>query len=250
MFRLLMLVVILNCSSLQAQAGGLLVPAYFDPETDQTDWNRLIYAAPQVSLMVIMNPNSGPGSSMDIFYRNNVRALQSAGGKVLGYVHTSNGRRPLVQVEREIAKYMAWYEVDGIFVDEMASNATPGTLGYYTKLAKFVRNYGSTKRIMANPGTSFSLKFITQNTADIFVDDEDVMANVMSTPQASWVVRWPATRFAEISIASHSDGEQAMWLLSHHHVGWVYATTLKLNPDPYASLPADFEMEVASVSVY
>ena len=250
MFRLLMLVMLVSCCSFQARAGGLLVPAYFDPETDQTDWSRLIYAAPEVSLQVIINPNSGPGSGMNIYYRNNVRALQSAGAKVLGYVHTSYGKRPLIQVEGEIAKYMAWYGADGIFVDEMASNATASTLGYYTQLAKFIRNYGSTKLIMANPGTSFSLKFLTQNTADVYIDNEDLMVNVMTTPQASWVLRWPATRFAEISIASHHDGEQALWILSQRHVGWVYATTLSLNPDPYASLPADFELEVASVSVY
>jgi hypothetical protein len=225
---------------------GLIVPAYFYPGTNQTDWNQLASAATQVPLMAIMNPNSGPGSGPDPFYISAITTLDASGGSTLGYVHTSYGYRKLADVKRDIANYFNWYPVDGIFLDEMATTATKANLKYYTAIKNYIRTLYPAAIIVANPGTSFDQAFAKAGVADVFVDEEDTQANVNATPQAAWEQSYPATMFAEIAVQSSGDA-QGVTSLSSRHLGWVYSTTLPLNPNPYAALPSDFSQEVAAL---
>jgi hypothetical protein len=240
---------LLLCSPARAQTlppVGLLIPAYFDPSTDATDWNRMASAATQVPLIAVMNPNSGPGTAPDASYTAALTALKGSGGRVVGYVHTSYGYRKLADVKREIANYFNWYPVDGIFLDEMATNATKANLKYYTAIKNYIRTLYPAAIIVANPGTSFDTAFAQAQVADIFVDEEDTQSNVNATPQAAWTQSYPASLFAEIAVQASSDGQEVT-ALSSRHLAWVYATTLPLDPNPYASLPADFEQEVAAL---
>lgn len=186
---------------------GLLVPAYFDPSADSADWNRMCSAATQVPLIAVMNPDNGPGQQMDV---NDLSAninLDLCGGSTIGYVHTRYGKRPLAQVKRDVRRYFDWYQPDGIFIDEMPSTATPSK----------------------------------------FVDEEDASVNANSTPQAAWTQSYPASLFAEIAIASPSDGQETT-LLAGRHLAWVYSTTRgAANSDLYAALPPDFNQEVAAL---
>src|SRR5829696_6590684 len=101
-------------------ALGFLVPAYFYPSgAGNTFWEALNAAAPRVPLTAILNPNSGPGSSSDSNYRRVTTALRNAGGRAIGYVHTSYTARPIGDVKTEVDQYLSFYSVDGFFVDEM-----------------------------------------------------------------------------------------------------------------------------------
>src|ERR1700744_1639293 len=81
---------------------GLMVPAYFSPMTGGY-WSELNTAARQVPLIVIMNPDSGPGTARNETYVHALAQLHQAGGKTIGYIHTSYGERPLAEVEKEMA---------------------------------------------------------------------------------------------------------------------------------------------------
>jgi len=225
---------------------GLIVPAYFDPGTDATDWNRMASAATQVPLIAVMNPNSGPGTGPDASYTAAINTLDGSGGSTLGYVYTSYGYRKLAAVEHDIANYLNWYPVDGIFLDEMATSATKANLKYYTAIKTYIRSLYPAAIIVANPGTSFDQAFAQNRVADVFVDEEDTQANVNATPQASWEASYPAGMFAEIAVQSSGDAQEVT-TLSNRNLAWVYSTTLPLNPNSYASLPADFEQEVAAL---
>lgn len=103
---------------------GILIPAYFYPswwDPGVNLWDDLAAAASQVPLIAIMNPNSGPGGGSNADYTREVDALRLAGGRVIGYVHTSYGARPVDEVLSEVDAYYAWYNVDGIYFDEAAS---------------------------------------------------------------------------------------------------------------------------------
>lgn len=225
---------------------GLLIPAYFDPGTDATDWNRMAGAATQVPLIAVMNPNSGPGKSLDSNYLAAVTALNAAGGRTIGYVHTSYGYRSLGAVEKDVAKYFSWYPVDGIFIDEMASVATSRNLKYYKALTAYIRSLAPSALIVANPGTAFDQAFSTAGVANVYIDCEDTEANVDATAQTGWELTQPATAFAEVAVQSGNDAQEATFLAGRH-LGWLYTTTLALSPDPYAALPSDFEQEVAAL---
>jgi hypothetical protein len=223
------------------------VPAYFDPSADQADWNTLITAAAQVPLIAVMNPNSGPGGAADPSYASTIIELNNAGGQVIGYVHTSYGGRLLSDVEQEVASYVSWYAVKGIFIDEMASSATTANLDYYEQLASYIRTQLPGATIVANPGGAFDQAFADHQTADIYIDLEDTQANVHAATQAAWEAGFPASTFAEISIETTGDSAETAWLVANRRLGWLYTTTLPLNPNPYATLPADFTASLSSL---
>lgn len=225
---------------------GIMVPAYFDPTADSADWQTLTNAAAQIPLIAIMNPNSGPGTSADPAYVNAINAFDGNGGSTLGYVYTNYGNRSLSAVEKDIKTYFNWYPIDGIFLDEMATNATSAHLKYYIAIKNYIRNLYPSAIIAANPGTAFDQAFATNKTADIYVDEEDIASNVNATPQAAWEASYPPGTFAEMAVQA-ADDAQEVTTLAPRNIGWVYSTTLPLNPNPYANLPSDFANEVNAV---
>ncbi|WP_323120531.1 spherulation-specific family 4 protein [Burkholderia alba] len=91
------------CACGIARAADLVVPAYCYPSGAGATASRTFAAnAPSVRLTAILNPDSGPGSAADPAYTAAVAALRAAGGKVIAYVHTSYGQRPLSAVTRGI----------------------------------------------------------------------------------------------------------------------------------------------------
>ncbi len=81
-----------------AQTQRMAVPSYFYPGAA---WTQMEAAAPTVGLAII-NPNSGPGTSSNADYVKQVREAKAHGLKVIGYVHTSYGKRPFAEVKAEI----------------------------------------------------------------------------------------------------------------------------------------------------
>src|ERR1700687_4605795 len=81
----------LECRTMpSAMAGNMnvLVPAYIYP-TPGGAWDQMAVAASKVSITAILTPDSGPGSGVDSNYVAAVNKLKAAGGRVIGYVHTS-----------------------------------------------------------------------------------------------------------------------------------------------------------------
>jgi hypothetical protein len=100
-----------------------MVPAYAYPTAGGV-WDKLATAAKVVHVEAILNPNNGPGSARDSNYAAAVNHLRAAGGAVIGYVPTDYAKVPLAKVEAEIKDYHLWYHIDGIFIDEMTSDAS------------------------------------------------------------------------------------------------------------------------------
>jgi hypothetical protein len=88
----------------------LLVPAYFYPAGSGSDsWQALDDAAARVGVTAIVNVNSGPGDTLDPNYLAVVESLRAAGGRVLGYVHTSWGGRDSAVEQADVDAYLARY---------------------------------------------------------------------------------------------------------------------------------------------
>ncbi|KAI9313338.1 Spherulation-specific family 4-domain-containing protein [Obelidium mucronatum] len=121
------------------------IPAYFYPGEI---WNRSLQQPSNVEYMV-MNPNSGPGDAPNPHYIQQIKEAQSAGIKILGYVHTSYGKRSPTLVRKEISLFMEWYKVDGIFLDEVPSSRLD--LPYFQSLAVYIRSLPG-PLIVINPG--------------------------------------------------------------------------------------------------
>lgn len=155
----------------KAEAGlcqSISIPAYFYPGTY---WTQATAAASRVGVMV-MNPNSGPGTAINSDYVNAVKNAQAAGIKVIGYVPTNYGNRNAIAVKAEIDQYKTWYAVDGIFLDEVATSSNE--LTYYTDITNYIRSREGTL-VMLNPGTVPVENYI--KLADITIIFEDTYSN-------------------------------------------------------------------------
>ncbi len=219
--------------SLAASARGaqrLAIPSYFYPGPL---WTQMEDAAPQVGLAII-NPDSGPGAASDPAYAAQVTSAQGAGIAVLGYVHTSYGARASAAVEAEIDSYYAWYPVDGIFLDEAATDC--GTEPYYASLTAYVKSKGGAGTVALNPGTTTSECYMS--AGDIIVTFESAYSDYLSWSPAGWESGYPADRFWHlIHGTSESHMPNAVILSQSRGVGWVYVTPDSL-PNPWDTLPS------------
>ncbi|HEX2407164.1 MAG TPA: spherulation-specific family 4 protein, partial [Nitrososphaeraceae archaeon] len=102
---------------------GIMVALYFDPKF--TLWDFLIDLKnqyPNVPIIAVINPDNGPGDFKNNTYAIDVLKLQAAGINVIGYTFTNYGQRDVASIFQDISKYTLWYNVDGIFFDEVASS--------------------------------------------------------------------------------------------------------------------------------
>ncbi|KUJ17374.1 uncharacterized protein LY89DRAFT_684436 [Mollisia scopiformis] len=129
----------------------ILFPLYFYP--DPGAWQPLytsLSSYPSVTFDVIINPDSGPGSTVypDSNFIAGIAELNSyPNANLLGYVHTSYATRNLTVVESEIAQYENWskYEdadiaVAGIFFDEAPDTYSEASYQYMESAASYAES--------------------------------------------------------------------------------------------------------------
>lgn len=215
-----------------ATAQRVAVPSYFYPGND---WQRLEDAAPTAGISIV-NPNSGPGTGVDQAFVDQVKSAQSKGQLVLGYVRTQWAARSSDEVKAEVDEYYNWYGVSGIFFDEAATDC--GSEPYYENLKSYVKAKDSSATVVLNPGTS-TAECYTQ-AADILVTFEHDYGTYTGYTPDSWTLNYPAERFWHL-VYDTPAGQlgDAITRSKNNHAGWVYATPLPLDPNPWGALPDD-----------
>ena len=224
---------------------SIAIPAYFNPADSASAWSVMTADSPwssSVSRTIVMNPDSGPGSALDASYQAAVLKAQKAGAKVYGYVPTGYGKDALATAEAEVVSYIDWYGVDGIFVDEVATDATLAS-SYYQPLVTYITGKLPSGGVLLNPGTypdeSYA-KLTLPGTATlrivVFESDYASFAASAAAPP-SWASSYPASLFMDIVYnTSSSQMSNALTLAAGRNVGSVYLTN-ELMPNPYAALP-------------
>jgi hypothetical protein len=229
-------------------AASLLVPAYFYPVAGG-GWDQMAAAAKSVPVTAILNPDSGPGPTADPVYVAAVNKLRDDGGRVIGYVHTSYGQRPLATVEAEVRDYASFYQLDGFFVDETATDS--GHVSYYHALDAYMKSLNSQYEVIGNPGTSTQQTYLTSPTADVLVDFEDNQGAYAGASPASWVSQYGSQDFANIvgRVKSLKKMKADLALALKRDAGYVYVTDQNLNDDntAYDRLPVYWNQEVAAI---
>lgn len=112
----------------------ILVPLYIYPTSNA--WDPLFTAIrnnPSAAFTVIINPDSGPGSSKvpPSDYAAAIKQLRATAAahqivQVVGYVATGYGKKSASKVKTDVAKYAAWPDTvkpDGIFFDETSTRS-------------------------------------------------------------------------------------------------------------------------------
>ena len=212
--------------------GALLVPLYTYPGIS---WSQIIAAKqanPGVEMVVIINPNNGPGTAKDQNYVDGINNLRAAGVVVLGYDHTSYAARPLSDVKADINSYKSWYNISGIFFDEMSNVA--GNENYYVDLNQYAKSVGLGFTV-GNPGANTIPSYV--GTLDVIVTYENQGVPNTSSLQAM-TLGMPKNNFAVIAYGVDVWNGSAVSNV-FNYANYVYVTPDQL-PNPYGTLTGDF----------
>ncbi|HOY70748.1 MAG TPA: spherulation-specific family 4 protein [Methylotenera sp.] len=233
--------------SLNASATEILVPAYFYPSSDPnlSFWDEMTAAASQgVAITAIMNPNSGPSNVINSDYTAAVDTFRAAGGKVIGYVSTQYGARDASAVLADVNAYKNFYQIDGIFLDEMHN--IPATLNYYQTLRNDISTIDTNYKVFGNAGTNTLEAYI--GAADVLITFENQTGFNSYTPDA-WTANYSASHFANLlyNVSSAAEMQSAISLAASRNVGYVYVTNDN-GANPWDTLPSYWNAEVAAVS--
>ncbi|QGZ66085.1 spherulation-specific family 4 protein [Paraburkholderia acidisoli] len=226
---------------------GLVVPSYFDAAKNVAGWNILTAAALKIPVSAILNPNNGPGTSQDANYVAAIKRLNVAGGKVLAYVSTSYSKRPLSAVVADINKYLAFYTVDGFFIDEMTSDALTAHIQYYQSIYNYIKGLKPTYTVMGNPGVNVPELYASLPTADRFVVFESDVRSYTSYKPLAWQASYPKSRF--VHMVFNVNAAQLPGVVAYaksHGAGGLYVTSLT-GANPYLALPAYWTNEIAAL---
>jgi hypothetical protein len=216
---------------------GIYVPLYVYPGAGGMEsYDRIIQAKlvhPRLSVLVAINPSSGPGAGKDDNYVQAIGRLRSAGISVIGYVYTKWGKRGLASVAADIRRYRTWYGLEGVLVDEFSTD--PAKASYYLAVRRYSQSLGMTF-VMGNPGTDVPAQFV-----GMLADNFTIYENA-GLPDSERLGGWHAEHDrANWSCCAHSAHFNEKHLMDvSRHLGFLYATD-DTPPNPYDRLSSYFE---------
>lgn len=212
-------------------------PAYVYP-TIGTHWARY-FANARPDDVLIANPASGPGSTVDSTYTAVIAQAQSLGIKVFGYVDTSYKAVSLATVEGHVDGWMTLYgNVDGIFVDQVTSTGSD-VATYYQPLYNYIKTATGNRLVVLNPGTDCDEQFM--NCSDIIMNFENTAAQYPVRVVRAWEENYSIYRFWHSihTITSTSQRDTILALTRGYRAGYIYLTDDDMSVLPYDSLPTD-----------
>lgn len=223
---------------------SLKVPLYYwNPNLDEWRYLRQLKKDyPRVQIHVVNNWNNGPDSASTadrITLSNNLKA---DGITLWGYVATDYGAGPQTRssIDTQVANWISWYGVDGIFFDEWeyrTSELAADTTFYQNVMTDVkARNIGWT---LANPGAN------VEDGAETFVKDVDyvLISEQQTLPgtgrftSPSWKLKYSKTKWA-------LDWHSAYWYdEAAVEAYFPYLGMITVTDDPFlpGNTPADYD---------
>jgi len=125
-----------------------------------------------IPMIVIINPDDGPGTSADGEYTMVNKNMTAVGIHVIGYVSTDYRNNSTTVVKANIDQYKSLYpEIQGIFFDEQSDGTTDlaAELAYYKEVAEYTRQAGFNITV-SNPGTNVDNQFY--DIMDVVIEHE------------------------------------------------------------------------------
>ena len=225
-----------------ASAQSIGVPAYFYPAgTGLRYWDQLRSGGSRVSV-VIATGLGLDGTSPDANYQLQVSKTRAAGIRVLAYVTTTSGDKPLAKARLEIDRAFGWYKVDGIFFDEAVRYPVAcDQVDYYRSLNAYTKARKPNATTVINHGQI--LPECYADVADIMMNAEMSAASYTSTWKPwGWEQNYPPEKFWHLvhSTATVPEMQEIIRLSRSRNAGRVFVSSATLSSPggPYGSLPA------------
>lgn len=237
--------------SMSIDSLRVLIPLYSYPSwynSESYTWGKLAESAKKIPITAVINPSDGPGTEAP--NRDYVKGLQQLReGKVtlLGYVATNYGKRSLTKVKSDIDLYSRYYQLNGIFLDEAASNA--GQIDYYQKIYQYIKKKSRSNLVVLNQGTQADPEYLSRPVMDITVIFENFSSEWQNYQALSYVKTKDSAHFSSLihSVPDASTMQHYIDLAKSRNVGYIYVTDDSPNsPDrnPWNSLPSFWQDEV------
>lgn len=217
---------------------GALVPMYIYPggTTGLGYWNSVIANAAKIPMRAIVNPASGPGTTANPDYLSIIAKCKAAGVKLLGYVSTSYGNRPLADIQADITRWKTLYGITDIFLDEQAGSAA--MVAFYTNLVAWIRQITPGAYVTANPGTACDQGYYTTAKMDLILISETA-TKILTLP--AWAVAAPDKYFAAMIYGSTQAQMQTFVAsVKTYGLGYIFVTNDTLS-NPWDTLPPWFQ---------
>jgi hypothetical protein len=253
-------------AALQRASMGVLVPLYAYPlvttgsgaartTVPSPAWSTVAAGAALVPTVAVINPSNGPvacaspPSATLAAFQQGISLLHQSGVTVLGYVHTSYGRRPAAQVNQDVQTYAQCYGVDGVFFDEVSTQSSLAP--YYAAAAATVRQSvaragGKAALVAINPGAYPDTQIAA--VADITVIHESADLDLPPVPPA--LSGYPPGRFAYLALAIGNLAQMqpaAIASLFQQGVGYVDLTDQGNGSDPWAALSTQYAAQIQTI---
>ena len=176
--------------AVSSNALFIIFPLYLYPGDNGSAWNDVtatIEAYPGVQWQVIVNPNSGPGTTgypSDPNIISGIAKLNSYPNvNTVGYVDTAYGQKAVSSVNAETDVYASWagygdadIAIGGIYFDCVSSEQSSSVYSYYETVAAHARSsISSGPHVVFNPGYRAPTQLFSY--ADTVVEFEDSLAN-------------------------------------------------------------------------
>lgn len=211
---------------------GVIYPLFGLPGQTWDDMIEYRRAHPSLPWIAVINPLNGPGGPNYVF-ETNVEKMQDADILVLGYVSTFWGGVPLETVRTDIDRYKEYFNVDGIFLDEMSNEAED--VEHYREIAEYAKSVGM-KYVIGNTGTDAAPDYV--GVVDNIVISEGYGEPALSR-LAGWHVPYGREGFSYIAYNRNTVDPQYV-ATSTHFASYVYITDDYL-PNPYDEMPSHFD---------
>jgi Spherulation-specific family 4 len=210
---------------------GTIVPLYTDPS--DASWASIVMAKkahPSVTVVAIVNPNSGPGAHADAGFTIGIGKLIAASIVPIGYVSTSYTARGEPAVKADIDSWFSFYpNLQGIFFDEQSNQAGDDT--FYRDVSEYAKQKGLAFTV-GNPGTSVPASYL--GAVDVMLIYEEKGLPKLST------LAGDATQRTHYGIIPYGAAFDAAFVTSAKaDVAYVYATSDDL-PNPWDTLTPYF----------
>ncbi len=221
------------------------IPALGAPDGEA--WTGWMSGAAATGGWLYVNIEDGPGGTKDDAWASAIAAARAAGVVVVGYVATSAGSRDADDVERDIGRWSAWFDVDGVVLDVGGADCAGAAPWYATQaaLADGKDPSGDAFVVLTGAGTACEA---WSAVGDVLVVASGGASEVEAVSPPAWMQALPPQRFAAFVTDVSADGRAAaMQAASERGIGTVYVTD-DVDPTPFDTLPSYWTDEIESIA--
>jgi hypothetical protein len=178
-------------------------------------------------------------ASLRRVYAEALARCHARGQRVVGYVDTSFGARPLAAVRADIdAHYARYPSIDGVFLEQMSTD--PATRGYYQSLYAYIGGNPGAHEVVGNPGLAAATAWqLDTPVADVVTVFEGSAAQYLGWTPPAWVRDRVASQISNLVYSAPDEAtmRQVCARSKTLNAGSMDVTDDAL-PNPWDTLPA------------